>query len=397
MTASTTARVELPRPHAGQLRVYRERKRFNVIRCGRRWGKTTFGEIIGSETAIEGKNLGWFAPTYKYLLEPWRDFCKTLRPIIATKNEQEKRIELVTGGVIDFWSTDTDDPARGRKYHRVVVDECGIMGNLLEVWMAAIRPTLADYRGDAFFLGTPKGRRQFAELFARGEQGAEDWAAFAAKTIDNPRIDPREIEAARRDLPEQVFRQEFEGIPADDGGNPFGIKAIAECVGPLSTAEPVAFGVDLAKAQDWTWVIGLDEDWRVCVSERWQSDWKQTIERVRSIVGDVPTTADSTGVGDPIVEELQRSGNVEGFKFTSQTKQQLMEGLASKIQQRAIGFPDGILRSELESFEYEYTSTGVKYAGPPGLHDDGVCALALAVRARANAANRRFDYRIIEL
>lgn len=396
MTASTT-RVELPRPHAGQLRVYRERKRFNVIRCGRRWGKTTFGEIVGSETAIEGHNLGWFAPTYKYLLEPWRDFCKMLRPAIASKNEQEKRIELVTGGVIDFWSTDTDDPARGRKYHRVVVDECGIMGNLLEVWRAAIRPTLADYRGDAFFLGTPKGRRQFAELFAKGEQGDQDWAAFAAKTVDNPRIDPAEIEAARRDLPEQVFRQEFEGIPADDGGNPFGIKAIGECIAPLSEREPVAFGIDLAKSQDWTWVIGLDEDCRVCVSERWQSDWGQTRNRILSIVGRVPSVVDSTGVGDPIVEDLQRHGCIEGFKFTSQSKQQIMEGLAARIQDRTVRFPDGILRSELESFEYEYTKTGVRYSAPSGLHDDGVCALALAVRAFGERRRNRFDFRIIEI
>jgi hypothetical protein len=392
-----STRIEIDRPHTGQVRVMRDRKRFNVIRCGRRWGKTTFGEIVGCETALAGQNLGWFAPTYKYLLEPWRDFCRILRPAIASKNEQEKRIELVTGGVIDFWSTDTDDPARGRKYHRVVVDECGIMSNLLEVWMAAIRPTLTDYRGDAFFLGTPKGRRQFAELFARGEQGREDWASFAAKTIENPRIDPAEIEAARRDLPEDVFRQEFEGIPADDGGNPFGMAAIAECVAPMSKEKPIAFGVDLAKSHDWVWVIGLDEQWRVCVSERWQADWRTTRERINAIIGTTPASIDSTGVGDPIVEDLQRVGNYEGFKFTQQSKQQIMEGLASKIQQRAIGFPDGILRSELESFEYEYTRTGVRYTAPTGLHDDGVCALALAVHARARCGSRSFGYRWIEI
>jgi hypothetical protein len=71
---------------------------------------------------------------------------------------------------------------------------------------------------------------------------------------------------------------------------------------------------------------------------------------------------------------------VEGFKFSSTSKQQLMEGLASGIQRREILFPDGWLRSEMESFEYEYTRSGVRYSAPEGMFDDGVCALALARR-----------------
>jgi hypothetical protein len=94
---------------------------------------------------------------------------------------------------------------------------------------------------------------------------------------------------------------------------------------------------------------------------------------------------DSTGVGDPIVEQLQSrcGGLVEGFKFTAQSKQQLMEGLAAAIQQRAIRFPDGPLVQELESYTYEYTKSGVRYTAPEGLNDDGVCALALAVQAKS--------------
>lgn len=70
---------------------------------------------------------------------------------------------------------------------------------------------------------------------------------------------------------------------------------------------------------------------------------------------------------------------VEAFKFTSTSKQQIMEGLAVAIQQQKISFPEGPIVSELEVFEYEYTRTGVKYSAPEGLHDDCVCALALAV------------------
>jgi hypothetical protein len=70
--------------------------------------------------------------------------------------------------------------------------------------------------------------------------------------------------------------------------------------------------------------------------------------------------------------------NIEGLKFTSQSKQQLMEGLAQAIQQRKIGFPEGVIVDELDIFEYQFTANGVRYSAPSGFHDDCVVALALA-------------------
>jgi hypothetical protein len=84
-------------------------------------------------------------------------------------------------------------------------------------------------------------------------------------------------------------------------------------------------------------------------------------------------------VGDPITEEVQSSRpNVTGFKFNPTSKQQIMEGLAMAIQNKKIAFPEGVITSELENFEFEYTRTGVRYSAPQGLHDDTTCALALA-------------------
>jgi hypothetical protein len=377
-------RVELPQLHAGQDTVYNGRKRFNVLQCGRRWGKTTFGEVLLSLSAIDGQPAAWFAPTYKYLQDVWRDVNRDLAPIIAQRSEQEKRLALTTGGTIDFWTLDTPDAGRGRKYKRAVLDECGIVRGLLDTWQQSIRPTLTDLKGDAWFLGTPKGRREFHTLYARGEAQEPGWAAFRNPTRSNPCIDPEEIEAARRELPEHVFKQEYEGIPADDGGNPFGMDSIAACLGPLSDAEPVLWGVDLAKSMDWTVALAMDAEGRTCRLERWQHvPWSETTRRLADLIGATPALADSTGVGDPIVEGLQLLlPNVEGFKFTRTSKQQLMEGLASAIQQRHITYPEGPVRVELEVFEYEFTPTGVRYCAPEGMHDDCVVALALANRLR---------------
>jgi len=141
------------------------------------------------------------------------------------------------------------------------------------------------------------------------------------------------------------------------------------------------FGIDLAKSVDWTVIIGIDSSGTVCRFSRFQLPWQETEQRISQIIGNVPTLIDSTGVGDPIVEGLSRKHpNVSGFHFSSTSKQQLMEGLSVAIQKGEVGFPDGPIVSELESFEYEYTRTGVRYQGMEGMHDDCVCALALALR-----------------
>jgi hypothetical protein len=188
-----------------------------------------------------------------------------------------------------------------------------------------------------------------------------------------------------------VFRELYLAEPSDDGGNPFGIAAIAACVvaGPLSKASPVVWGWDLAKHVDWTVGIALDADGRVCRFERFQQPWDSTIIRIVAATGSTPALVDSTGVGDPILEMLQknRGTHFEGYSFNASSKQKLMEGLAVAIQRRDVTFPDGPIQRELEEFEYEYTRSGVRYSAPEGFHDDCVCSLALAVmhKMQANA------------
>ncbi len=382
--------------HAGQLRVLREAGRFNVLECGRRFGKTHLGVQLAIDVAIDGGEVGWFAPTYRYLADPWRAVEKALGPAIMKVDRVEKRLDLISGGSIDFWSLDSVDAGRGRRYDRVIIDEAGIVRDLGPAWQETIRATLADKQGDAWFLGTPKGRNFFHRCFERGQIADGGWKSWRLPTTTNPTIRDEEIEAARRELPKQVFEQEFLGVPADDGGNPFGLDAIERCIAEKSSNPPKAIGVDLAKSVDYTVVCGLDEAGSVCLLERWQAPWSETIGRIERMLGEVPALIDSTGVGDPIVEDLQRKQpRVEGFKFTQVSKQQLMEGLASAFQTGRIQIPDGWLRTECETFEYQYTRTGVRYEAPSGMHDDGVCALALALRCLDTTARTGFDFRVL--
>src|SRR5690606_6762025 len=113
-------------------------------------------------------------------------------------------------GSIDFFSMDLGgaDRVRGRKYARAILDECALVVGLKDAWEKAIRPTLADYMGDAWFLSTPRRGSFFEELYRRS-QSDEEWASWTLPTSANPFIRPSEIEAARRDMSEQAFAQEF--------------------------------------------------------------------------------------------------------------------------------------------------------------------------------------------
>lgn len=376
-----TVQVVLHRLHDGQRAIADHPARFKVVMCGRRWGKSAFGIRWLCDGALAGEPVAWFAPSYKIALEAWRELVQRLAPITDRVSEQDKRLELKTGGIVEVWTLDGPDPARGRRYARVVIDEAGIVRDLLEVWQAAIRPTLVDLGGTALMLGTPKGRRHgFVSLFQRGQGDDPDWQSFRAATAENPYIPLEEVEAAKKELPPEIFQQEFEGIPTDDGANPFGLEAIRSCIGELSSDPAVVFGVDLARSVDYSVVVGLDAYGRVCFLDRWQLPWAETKTRVAELTKNTPVVADATGVGDAIVMDLQNQGvDVTPHIFTQPSKLRLMQRLVAAFQGQQITVPAGWLVQELEAFEFVYTNTGVRYEAPKGYHDDGVMALGLAL------------------
>jgi hypothetical protein len=363
-------------PHPAQQTVLDSSARFRVLMCGRRFGKSLIAQIIALMKCGEGKKVAYITPTYLLAGVFFDALAKELPPTIY-RNGSDKLIEF-NGGQIRFFTGEKLDRLRGQSFHTAIIDEASFIPNLESGWQNSIRPTLTDYSGNALFLSTPRGKNYFYSLFMKGDGSDSDWQSFKYSSYDNPHISGMEIDAARDQLPADVFRQEYLADPMDNAANPFGGTYIRQCIYPISTAPPVCFGVDLAKSVDWTVIIGIDANGGVCHYERFQRDWRQTKQAI-SALPRVPTLIDSTGVGDPIFEDLARDGRpVEGYKFSSQSKQQLMDGLVTAIQQRIISFPEGQITRELEVFEYQYTAHGVRYAAPTGFTDDCVMALGLA-------------------
>ncbi len=194
-------------PHINQAKILREAKRFNVLKCGRRFGKTQLTEELITDKIIDGPPVAYYAPTYKDLYNVWNRIKHLLQPITISKDETVKQLKVLGGGTLDMWSMEDPDSGRGRKYARVIIDEAEKARHLKQAWQATIRATLADYKGDCWFLSTPRfGSTYFKELSKRNDA---DWMNWTFTTYDNPFIDPVEIDSAREQLDEATFRCEF--------------------------------------------------------------------------------------------------------------------------------------------------------------------------------------------
>jgi hypothetical protein len=363
--------------------------RYSVIEATTKAGKTVACIVWLNEMAWlgnSGDNYWWVAPIYQQAKIAYRRMKDGLTKESFTCNETELFITLANGARIWFKGADNPDSLYGENVKAAVIDEASRVKE--DAWHA-VRSTLTQTRGKIRIIGNVKGRRNWAyKLARRAEHGEPDMCYHKITAHDAVKagiLHAEEIADAERMLPADVFRQLYLAEPSDDEGNPFGISAIQRCVERCATLTPsvaVAYGWDLAKSVDWTVGIGLDAAGCVSTFDRFQLPWEATIPRIKAVTIARRALVDSTGVGDPVLESLQKNnfGKFEGYKFSAPAKQMLMEGLAVAIQTGKVAFPAGVIADELEAFEYVYTRTGVHYSAPDGMTDDCVCALALAVQ-----------------
>lgn len=373
---------------------------------------------FAEKALVEGRaerNYWWCAPVFGQSEIAYRRMKARLPKAYYKANQSKLTITLANGATMWFKSAERPDDLYGEDVYAVVMDEASRMRE--ESWHA-IRSTLTFTKGPVRMIGNVKGRKNwFYKLGKLAEEGA-DGMAFHKITcwdaVEAGVLDREEIEAAQRDFhrlgKDGAFAQLYLAEAADDGDNPFGLDAIEMCVldGLETTREmgdstwthpdggyPKAAGVDLAgrgavnateggpdeaRDRDYTSVVLLDREGQTVHISRFRKPHTETATEVHRIVGNTMALVDSTGAGDQQVEGFQRRGDmrVEGYTFTDRSRQDLLEGLAIKIGDQSVRFPNGWLRDELDSFEYRYERRGIRYAVPDGGHDDGVMALALA-------------------
>lgn len=350
---------------------------------------------------VSGFRMGWYTPTYKTLTPAWRYALKKLRPVIKDKNTSEKYIELIGGGVLEFWSLDDPDSSIGRKYHRAVIDEAAKVRHLQYAWEETIRPTLTDYKGDGWFLSTPRGLNYFHTMYQWGQDTARhDWASWIMPTSVNPVIDPAEIEDARKSLPQRVFEQQYLAQFIEDGALVF--RNIEECatesVGiKREYNKQYCIGVDWGRVNDFTVISVFDAETREMVDyDRFnQIDWyiqKQRLKAMNQKWQPDLILAESNSIGEPLIDDLQRDGlPVQGFQTTNKSKNQIIEQLMVALENLDIAIiNDPTLKNELKVFDVERLPSGMlRYAAPEGFHDDCVMSVAIGFEACKHVTPKR--------
>ena len=193
-----------------QKKVAIDTRRFRVLCCGRRWGKTTLAiDQIKARAAIPNSRIAYVAPTYQQARDiAWEQLKRDCREAAETINESRLEIKLVNGSHIVLRGWESIETLRGQALDLIVLDEIAMMRNFWMNWQEIIRPTLTDTKGEGIFISTPKGFNHFYDLYNLGETDA-DYSSFHFTTYDNPHIPVEEIEKAKKEITEDRFAQEY--------------------------------------------------------------------------------------------------------------------------------------------------------------------------------------------
>lgn len=386
-------------PHVGQSKVHRSRAKRRVLACGSRWGKSLCAamEAVAAALVPRKRSMGWVvAPTLELADKVFREIvilaAEHLKHRIVELKQHEKKLVLYNlgGGLSEVRGKTADNPVSllGEGLDWLIVDECSRLKP--EVWTSFLSQRLIDKDGWALLISTPKGKGWFYEMWRRGQGRDPMYESWNAPSWQNPHLRLDLIEAERERLPERVFAQELGGQFIEGAG------AVFRYVREAARGEELGYvrgdsyyaGLDLARVEDYTVLLILDERKRVVYVDRFTKlDWAHQVERIRQGLegfGNPTVLVDSTGAGEPVFEQLLRAGcSAKPYPFTMKSKVALVDNLSLMLEKRELTLPRADLCpelvDELESFEYRITDQGHwKTGAVGGAHDDLVMALALA-------------------
>lgn len=311
------------------------------------------------------------------------------KELVKNINNTEMKIELINGSIFQVVGADNIDTIVGTNPVGVVFSEYSLMK--AKVW-DFIRPILAENGGWAVFVYTPRGMNEGWKILQTALSDPLHWFVSVLTVEDTDAITKNALEQEKKEMPADLFEQEYYVKFIDGASNVF--RNIDACIRTeeeerdivLKAGHRYQMGIDLAKHQDFTVLTPVDLHTFDVIKqlEFNRIDWKEQKEIIVKEIkywNKATTYADSTGVGDPIVEDLKRERlDVNEFRFTETSREQLLNNLKILLEQGKIRIPnDQKLIDQLRSMQYELEGQKVKMRVPEGLHDDRIMSLALAV------------------
>lgn len=369
---------------------FMDNERITILIGGRRIGKT-YNAVLwlivklindpgkkGLHVDTKHSNIDKYVERYyKYLLQKINIWDK------CNYNQQKKILTLPNGSYIDFGSAERPEMMEGFGYDYALLNEGGLIFKKRSIYDNTLSPMLKNAM--VRIVGTPKGKNHFETL-------SRQYKTYKFSAYDSPYWTPEEIQQAKETMTQEAFNQEMLAEFIQGAGAVF--RNILENISGKLLEAPqdgskYVLAADLAKHTDFTVImIGDTETKRVVYHDRFnQIDWglqKSRIESAYHKFGCISGVIDATGVGDGIFDDLSNAGlELEGFKFTATTKQELVSNLSVAMDNKAISYPDiETLTDELSIYAYEQRANGsFSYSAPEGFHDDEVMALALLNRA----------------
>ena len=196
-----------------QKKVFQDNTRFKVIVAGRRCGKSRLSAVallVEGLKCPQGSAVMYVAPTQGQARQIIWDLLMELgRDVIQSSHVNNMDITLINGAKIYVRGSDRPDTLRGVSLTFLVLDE--VADIKADTWEKVLRAALSDKKGNALFIGTPKGRNWFYDMYNLGLDGDDDeWKSWHFTTKDNPLIDPKEVDAAKKTLSSFSFKQEYE-------------------------------------------------------------------------------------------------------------------------------------------------------------------------------------------
>jgi hypothetical protein len=395
------------KPHAGQKLVLESQARFRVMNCGRRWGKTKLSaHIFTKKSRKPNQMLWWIAPTYKVVKRGYAEVLTQLPDGVLTHDPPPDTnfdagrsviLKFKNGTRMEFYSAERPEGMLGAGVDFAVMDEAAIMPG--RIWNQIVRPTLMDRLGGALMISTPRGRNWFYKVYQQGQDPLHpDWDSWTFQSWTNPTLPPGEVEDMKGAMPRLEYEQEVEAKFLAAGSSTFFFEERAIQYdkilegGLIEDCPPLGFvvlGIDLARTNDYTVLYGARmRDRRNVYFERMQAiTWPEQKRRIRRAVRtlqrhgaeNVLLVMDSTGVGDPIVEDMEVEGyDVVPINFTTH-KTNMVRLLAKDLEEgEAFVLSDARL-DEFRDYTMTLTPSGkMSYSAPEGEHDDAVAAKMLS-------------------
>lgn len=377
--------------HDGQLAVLADQSRHRVVACGRRWGKSFVGLTALFECILTGGRAWWVSPTDGQAAKVYEQAVNSLFRLLQSHSDTAMTIKMANGGTVQFVSAATADNLRGEGLDLVVLDEAAFMPD--GFWSKIIQPMLLGRQGRALFLSSPNGRNWFWKLTkTRGKA----YSFHHYPTSTNPLISTAELEQIREEVPERIWREEYEAEFLEDSAAVFRniSAAIEDSAPPLLPGGNYVAGLDWGRMNDETALITIEAgEGRVIDIDHFTGvSFEIQRGRVQAAFdrwNHRKIVSETNSIGQPNLEALQSAGlPVSGFTTTARSKPHLIDDLTLALERGHLKIPrHQKLIDQLEAYECQRRADGgYSYSAPPGGHDDLVIALALAWNAAKNTS-----------